>query len=46
MGGTATLIILQQMKGLLGLKHFTKTTGVVSVIRSILQNWDEVNISN
>ncbi|KAH6761605.1 sulfate transporter 3, partial [Perilla frutescens var. hirtella] len=43
MGGTAVLIILQQMKGLLGLKHFTHRTGVVSVISSIIDNRNEFN---
>ncbi|XP_057768107.1 probable sulfate transporter 3.5 [Salvia miltiorrhiza] len=43
MGGTAVLIILQQMKGLLGLKHFTTRTGVVSVIRAIIDNRRECN---
>ncbi|KAL0427074.1 UNVERIFIED_CONTAM: putative sulfate transporter 3.5 [Sesamum latifolium] len=43
MGGTAVLIILQQMKGLLGLKHFTKSTGVVNVLRAIHHNRHEFN---
>ncbi|KAJ9129699.1 hypothetical protein P3X46_035303 [Hevea brasiliensis] len=41
MGGTATLICLQQLKGIFGLKHFTTKTDVVSVLRSIFQNRDE-----
>ncbi|KAI3446974.1 hypothetical protein Pfo_003639 [Paulownia fortunei] len=43
MGGTAVLICLQQMKGMLGLKHFTKSTGVVAVLRAIFQNRHEWN---
>ncbi|EPS57748.1 hypothetical protein M569_17069, partial [Genlisea aurea] len=44
MGGTAILIILQQFKGLLGLKHFTQRTDVVSVIRAIFHNRHEWNL--
>ncbi|KAK6151783.1 hypothetical protein DH2020_014418 [Rehmannia glutinosa] len=43
MGGTALLIILQQMKGMLGLKHFTHSTGVIAVLRAIFQNRHEWN---
>ncbi|KAF3775943.1 putative sulfate transporter 3-5 [Nymphaea thermarum] len=35
MGGTAIIIILQQLKGLLGLEHFTHKTNVVSVMQSV-----------
>ncbi|KAJ3695046.1 hypothetical protein LUZ60_000423 [Juncus effusus] len=35
MGGTAIIIILQQLKGLLGLKHFTTKTDLISVLHSI-----------
>ncbi|KAK8660559.1 hypothetical protein V6N13_051481 [Hibiscus sabdariffa] len=41
MGGTAIIICLQQLKGLLGLKHFTSETDVVSVIKAVLQYKDE-----
>ncbi|XP_057968389.1 probable sulfate transporter 3.5 [Malania oleifera] len=41
MGGTATLICLQQLKGMLGLKHFTTKTDVISVMHSIFSNRDE-----
>ncbi|KAF2304555.1 hypothetical protein GH714_033331 [Hevea brasiliensis] len=41
MGGTATLICLQQLKGIFGLKHFTTKTDAVSVLRAILQNRKE-----
>ncbi|KAL6615945.1 hypothetical protein ACP70R_038215 [Stipagrostis hirtigluma subsp. patula] len=36
MGGTATIIIMQQLKGMLGMKHFTAKTDLISVVRSIL----------
>ncbi|KAL7602243.1 hypothetical protein Lser_V15G24107 [Lactuca serriola] len=42
MGGTATLICLQQLKGIFGLKHFTTHTDMVSVIRVILKNRKEI----
>ncbi|KAF2572749.1 hypothetical protein F2Q70_00000133 [Brassica cretica] len=35
MAGAATVVCLQQLKGLLGLSHFTHSTDVVSVVRSI-----------
>ncbi|VVB17097.1 unnamed protein product [Arabis nemorensis] len=38
MGGTAIIILLQQLKGLLGLEHFTHKTDVVSVIHSVVTN--------
>ncbi|XP_043810652.1 probable sulfate transporter 3.5 [Manihot esculenta] len=41
MGGTATLICLQQLKGIFGLKHFTTKTDVVSVLHAVFQNRDE-----
>ncbi|XP_017249093.1 sulfate transporter 3.1 [Daucus carota subsp. sativus] len=42
MGGAATVVSLQQLKGILGLKHFTQSTDLVSVMRSIfsqMQQW-------
>ncbi|CAK9160669.1 unnamed protein product [Ilex paraguariensis] len=36
MGGAATVVCLQQLKGILGLVHFTHGTDLVSVMRSIL----------
>ncbi|KAI0513398.1 hypothetical protein KFK09_009418 [Dendrobium nobile] len=38
MGGTATIIILQQFKGLLGLQHFTNKTDIVTVLHAVLAN--------
>jgi MFS superfamily sulfate permease-like transporter len=44
MGGTATIIILQQLKGMLGMKHFTPKTDLVSVMRSIFYYRHEVSV--
>uniref|UniRef100_A0A5B7A5A2 Putative sulfate transporter 3.5 n=1 Tax=Davidia involucrata TaxID=16924 RepID=A0A5B7A5A2_DAVIN len=41
MGGTATIICLQQLKGVFGLKHFTTKTDVVSVLQAIFRNRNE-----
>ncbi|PUZ55026.1 hypothetical protein GQ55_5G179500 [Panicum hallii var. hallii] len=41
MGGTAAIIILQQLKGMLGMKHFTSKTDIISVVRSIFLYRDE-----
>ncbi|KAL6330843.1 hypothetical protein AAG906_009271 [Vitis piasezkii] len=41
MGGTATIICLQQLKGFLGLRHFTTKTDVVSVVRAIFSHRNE-----
>lgn len=38
MGGTAVIISLQQMKGMLGLVKFTNKTDVISVLHSIFEN--------
>ncbi|XP_019174950.1 PREDICTED: sulfate transporter 1.2-like [Ipomoea nil] len=38
-GGAAITIALQQLKGFLGIKHFTKKTDIVSVMKSV---WGEV----
>ncbi|KAF5187525.1 Sulfate transporter 3.1 [Thalictrum thalictroides] len=35
MGGAATVVCLQQLKGLLGLVHFTRATDIVSVMSSV-----------
>ncbi|CAK9136185.1 unnamed protein product [Ilex paraguariensis] len=47
MAGAATVVCLQQLKGLLGLDHFTHGTDVVSVIRSVFSQthkwrWESV----
>lgn len=46
MGGTATIICLQQLKGMFGLKHFTTKTDVVSVLHSIISHRHEVVAQN
>ncbi|KAG6571689.1 High affinity sulfate transporter 2, partial [Cucurbita argyrosperma subsp. sororia] len=38
MGGAAVTIALQQLKGLLGIKNFTKKTDIISVMRSVWSN--------
>ncbi|ONK76536.1 uncharacterized protein A4U43_C03F29290 [Asparagus officinalis] len=35
MGGAATVVCLQQLKGILGLQHFTTATDLVSVMESV-----------
>ncbi|XVF32524.1 hypothetical protein REPUB_Repub17cG0090100 [Reevesia pubescens] len=35
MAGAATIVILQQLKGILGLDHFTNSTDIISVLRSV-----------
>ncbi|XP_078164927.1 sulfate transporter 3.1-like isoform X2 [Carex rostrata] len=35
MGGAATVVCLQQLKGMLGLQHFTSSTDLISVMESI-----------
>lgn len=42
MGGAATVVCLQQLKGILGLVHFTHETDLVSVMRSIFSQTHEV----
>ncbi|CAL8997909.1 unnamed protein product [Prunus brigantina] len=50
MGGAAITIALQQLKGLLGVKIFTKKTDIVSVMRSVITaahhgwNWQTILI--
>ncbi|ONI35866.1 hypothetical protein PRUPE_1G558300 [Prunus persica] len=50
MGGAAITIALQQLKGLLGIKNFTKKTDIVSVMRSVITaahhgwNWQTILI--
>jgi sulfate transporter 3 len=45
MGGTAAIIIMQQLKGMLGMKHFTPKTDLISVMRSIFHYRHEVRVS-
>ncbi|KAK1390565.1 Sulfate_transp domain-containing protein/STAS domain-containing protein/Sulfate_tra_GLY domain-containing protein [Heracleum sosnowskyi] len=41
MGGAATVVCLQQLKGILGLVHFTHSTDLLSVLRSIFTQTHE-----
>lgn len=41
MGGTAIIICLQQLKGFLGLQHFTAKTDVVNVLSSVFSHRNE-----
>ncbi|PON54457.1 Sulfate transporter [Parasponia andersonii] len=41
MAGAATVVCLQQLKGILGLDHFTHSTDVVSVMRSVFTQTHE-----
>jgi sulfate transporter 3 len=43
MGGAATVVCLQQLKGLLGLEHFTTSTDLVSVVRSVFSQTHQVS---
>lgn len=38
MGGAAITIALQQLKGLLGIKDFTRKTNIVSVLSSVFKS--------
>lgn len=42
MAGAATVVCLQQLKGILGLEHFTHGTDLVSVMRSVFSQTHEV----
>ncbi|KAK4357410.1 hypothetical protein RND71_023020 [Anisodus tanguticus] len=42
MGGAATVVILQQLKGILGLNHFTQSTDIISVLRSVFTQTHEI----
>ncbi|XWS31530.1 hypothetical protein CRYUN_Cryun23aG0084500 [Craigia yunnanensis] len=41
MAGAATVVCLQQLKGILGLDHFTNSTDIISVLRSVFTQTDE-----
>ncbi|KAJ7977351.1 sulfate transporter 3 1 [Quillaja saponaria] len=41
MAGAATVVCLQQLKGILGLEHFTHATDIVSVMRSVFSQTHE-----
>ncbi|XP_021280360.1 sulfate transporter 3.1-like [Herrania umbratica] len=41
MAGAATVVCLQQLKGILGLEHFTHSTDIISVMRSVFSQTHE-----
>ncbi|XP_062216741.1 sulfate transporter 3.1-like [Phragmites australis] len=41
MGGAATVVCLQQLKGMLGLERFTTSTDIVSVMRSVFSQTNQ-----
>ncbi|XP_009408945.2 probable sulfate transporter 3.4 [Musa acuminata AAA Group] len=41
MGGAAIIVSLQQLKGLLGIVHFTTKMGIIPVMQSVLENRTE-----
>lgn len=43
MGGAAIIVSLQQLKGLLGIVHFTSHMGFVDVMSSVVKRHDEVH---
>lgn len=43
MAGAAVIVSLQQLKGLLGITHFTTKMQFVSVMSSVFQRKDEVS---
>ena len=45
MAGAAIIVSLQQLKGLLGITHFTKKMGLVPVLSSVFSETNEVSIS-
>ncbi|KAG5007640.1 hypothetical protein JHK85_026182 [Glycine max] len=42
-GGTAVALILQQLKGVFGMKHFSTKSNMVEVVKSIVRNRHERN---
>lgn len=42
MGGTAVILILQQLKDLFGMTHFSSKTNLVAVVKAIIQNRREI----
>jgi sulfate transporter 3 len=46
MGGAAIIVSLQQLKGLLGIVHFTSHMGFVDVMRSVFKRHDEVRTAS
>lgn len=46
MAGAAVTIALQQLKGLLNIQHFTTKTDIISVMKSVFGQIDEVLFSS
>ncbi|WZY84831.1 hypothetical protein YC2023_031215 [Brassica napus] len=44
MGGAATVVSLQQLKGIFGLTHFTEATDIISVMRSVFSQTHQVTL--
>ena len=44
MAGAAVIVSLQQLKGFLGIQHFTPKMDIVSVLRSVLERKSEVSL--
>lgn len=44
MGGAATVVCLQQLKGILGLVHFTHGTDIMSVMLSVFGQIHQVGL--
>ncbi|KAG6493167.1 hypothetical protein ZIOFF_048144 [Zingiber officinale] len=44
MAGAATVVSLQQLKGMLGLQHFTTATDLISVMKSVFSQVHQVQI--
>lgn len=43
MAGAATVVCLQQLKGMLGLQHFTSSTDLISVMESVFTQTHQVH---
>lgn len=45
MAGAAVIVSLQQLKGLLGIVHFTNKMAIIPVLTSVFENRNEVRTS-
>lgn len=43
MGGAATVVCAQQLRGFLGVRHATHATGIVAIVRALLQQSHQVH---
>lgn len=46
MGGAAVIVSMQQLKGLLGIVHFTEKMQIISVMSSVFRHTKEVKKQN